>query len=99
MMAKKFINGNTYAFLEGEQTCTATVTVIEEEGNQSTSRYSYTTLEHTPKNCVILSQAHLLNHVHGSSIHKNEKIEIKYVHQNRGIIFNVAYLYSATQPL
>ena len=58
---------NTLSLLVGVQTCTGTmkirVVIPQEDGNQSTSRSSYTTIGHIPKGCFILQKRHLLSHV------------------------------------
>lgn len=56
---------NTHSLLVGLQTYIATVEIsvgiAQKDENQSTSRSSYTTLDHIPKGCAILPQRHVLN--------------------------------------
>lgn len=68
MLARIWSKGNTPPLLVGIQTFTTTMeismVVPQKDGNQSTSRSSYTTLRHKPKRCLILPQENLLNHVY-----------------------------------
>ncbi|KAL6041517.1 hypothetical protein STEG23_029405, partial [Scotinomys teguina] len=48
---------------------------FSENGIQSSSRPSYTTLEHIPKECSIIRQGHMLNYIHSSIIHNNQNLE------------------------
>ena len=80
-------SGNTHSLLLGVLTCTSimetSVAVLQEDGNWSTSRSSYTTLRHIPKGCFILLQRHLLNHVHCWSVHNRQKLETTQMSVNR----------------
>lgn len=69
--------------------------VIQEAGNGSTSRSSYTTFGHIPKGRYLLLQRNMLNHVHCSSIHNSQKLEIAQIFINgREAKENVIYLLS-----
>ena len=58
----------------GVQTCTATMeismTFLQKDRNQSTSRSRLTALGNIPKICIILPPGHLINHVHCCSTYK-----------------------------
>ena len=79
MLARMQSKGNTHPLPVGVQTCTATVeismAVPQEDGNQSTSRSSYTTHRHIAKACFILPQRYLFSHVHCCFVHNSEKME------------------------
>ena len=44
-------------------------------GNQSTSRPTYTNLGHISQGYLIITQGHLLSHVHSSVIHDSHNLE------------------------
>ena len=52
--------------------------VLQKIGNQSTSRCSYTTLEHILQGHFILLPEHLLSHVHCRFIHNSNLKQSKY---------------------
>ena len=58
----------------GSQIGTATNHRWLEVGNQSTLRYSHTTLRYTPKGLYILLQRLLLIYIHCCSIHKTQEL-------------------------
>ena len=51
------------------------VLVPSKDGNQSTSRSSYTTLSHRPREPFVLPQGHLFSHIHCCSIHDSQELE------------------------
>jgi len=79
MLLRMWSKGSTPPLLVRVKSCAATmkisVVIPQENENLSTSRSSYTTLRHTPKECFILPQRHLLSHVHYCSIHNSLKME------------------------
>lgn len=81
----------------GMQTCPSTTEINKElppeTRNQSTSRYSQTTLGHVPKGCFILPQRHQFSHVHCCSIHNREELKTTQIFLNTGKeIENMAHL-------
>lgn len=70
------------------------VAVPEEDGTQSTSRSRHSTLEHRPKDCFVLLQGHVLNHVHFCSIHDSQKLEIPIYPSIDEYIMKMWYIYT-----
>ncbi|ERE82814.1 hypothetical protein H671_2g7168 [Cricetulus griseus] len=79
MLERMWRKGNTPLLLVGMQTHTATLeismVVPQENGIQSTSRSSNSTLRHIPKRCTIIQPGYLLNHVHSSIICNSQNLD------------------------
>ncbi|KAL6035709.1 hypothetical protein STEG23_008664, partial [Scotinomys teguina] len=75
MLERMWSKRNTSPLLVGVQTGTATLeinmVVSQKIGNHSTSRPSYTTLGHIPKEYTIIPQGHMFNYVSSSIIHNS----------------------------
>jgi hypothetical protein len=69
-------SANFYGHLE------ISMAIPPKNGNPFTSRPSYTTPEHMPKECPILSYGHLLNYTHGSFIYNSQKLETIFMSLN-----------------
>jgi len=77
MLARMWSKENTPPLMVGVPTCTAIMKINVsslENGELIYLRPSYTTLSHKPKERPILQQGHLLNHVHCSFVHNNQKL-------------------------